>query len=371
MASVNEALNDAAVSHAIDFEHYSNGVVRRLIALLNRVDPSLFAQLMEALERLPADSFTVERLESVLVSVRALNAELYRQVEQDLTTELRDLVAYEAGYQRQLLVTTIPQPVQVRFAIAAVDVQQVYSAAMSRPFQGVLLRESLTGLEQSRAKLIRDTIRIGYVEAATTQQIIQRLRGTKARGYADGLLEAPRRHIESITRTALSHTAATTRDAFIEANTDLIKATVWQSTLDARTSSPCRLRDGKKYTPVDHKPIGHSYPWGAGPGRFHWCCRSSSAPVTRSWAELGIPIAEMEASTRASMDGQVPAEMSYAQWLEKQSASRQDQVLGPERGALLRKGGLKMEQLYTDKGRYLSLGDLRERDARAFERAGL
>ena len=46
-------------------------------------------------------------------------------------------------------------------------------------------------------------------------------------------------------------------------------------------------------------------------------------------------------------------------------------MLGPTRGKLFREGGLSMDKFYNDKGRYLDLDELRERDARAFEKAGI
>ena len=76
-------------------------------------------------------------------------------------------------------------------------------------------------------------------------------------------------------------------------------------------------------------------------------------------------------STRASMDGQVPADQTYGQWLKKQSAERQDDILGKTRGALFRKGGLEFDRFYNDKGRYLTLDELRQRDAAAFDKAGV
>lgn len=66
------------------------------------------------------------------------------------------------------------------------------------------------------------------------------------------------------------------------------------------------------------------------------------------------------------MDGVVPAETTYGDWIKRQPAARQDQVLGPERGKLIREGGLKLPDLYAPNGRYLTLDELRERDAAAF-----
>ncbi len=77
------------------------------------------------------------------------------------------------------------------------------------------------------------------------------------------------------------------------------------------------------------------------------------------------------ASTRASLDGQIPADKSYADWIKQQSAARQDEVLGATRGKLLREGGLKMEDLYSQKGQYLTLEELRKKEASAFKKAGL
>ena len=93
--------------------------------------------------------------------------------------------------------------------------------------------------------------------------------------------------------------------------------------------------------------------------------------MVKSWRELGIPIDEIDVSTRASMDGQVPEATTFGDWLSKQSAARQDEVLGPTRGALLRQGGVSMGDFYNVKGRFLSLEELRKRDAAAFARAGV
>lgn len=372
MPTVNEELRDADITHSVNLAHYSNSVVRKIIAILNRTDESLFAQLTQSLENLDPDSFTVERLELLLQSVRTLNAQAYEQVGKELSAELKDLADYEAGYQYKLFNATIPAQVIADVRIIAISAEQVYAAAMARPFQGRLLKEWAKSIEADRMTRIRDTIRIGFIENQTTAQIVQRVRGTKKNKYADGIIEIDRRHAEAVVRTAVSHTAATVRDRFYEANSDLIKAEQWLSTLDSRTSNWCRTRDLLLYTKKDHKPIGHNVPWLAGPGKIHWGCRSTSLGITKSWKELGgADIESYTPATRAAMDGTVPAETTYAEWIRKQSAARQDEILGPTRGKLMREGGLGFDRFTNQTGTWLTLDQIKERDAKAFSKAGI
>lgn len=369
MVTANERLQDAAVDHAVDLEQYKTGVVRRMLALLNRVDVDLAAQIRDALERLPAESFTVERLEMLLHSVHSLNLAAYERLGRELTAELRDFAEHEAAFQVGMLQSVVPPAINVSFA--TVTGEQVFAAAYSAPFRGRLLREWASSIEADRMVRIRDAIRMGYVESQTNQQIMNRIRGTRARAYKDGIIEIDRRQAEAVVRTAISHVASTARDATFKANAAIIKAVSWTSTLDSRTTEECRIRDGKQYTTTTHKPIGHAIPWLGGPGRLHWRCRSCSVPVVKSWRELGIDMDEMAPSTRASMDGQVPEDQTYGEWLKKQSAKRQDQIVGPTRGKLMRDGELPFDALYTNRGEYLTLAELAERNAAAFKRAGV
>jgi len=282
MASVNENLRDADISHQVDLQHYANGIVRKMIALLNRTDSDLFAQLTVALEKMPPESFNVKRLEQLLTSVRDLNTQAYAALSDELHTELADLAEYESGYQAQLFRSVIPAQIVAQVDIATVAAEQVYAAAMARPFQGRLLKEWSSTIDENRMARIRDAVRIGYVENQSVSEIVKRVRGTKAKGYSDGIIEIDRRNAEAVVRTAINHTAAFTRNRFLQANNDLIKAVVWTSTLDSRTSEGCRLRDGLKYTPDEHKPIGHKVPWLAGPGALHWNCFPAGTLVTSS-----------------------------------------------------------------------------------------
>lgn len=356
MPTVNEQLQDSAIAQAVDFTRYNNGVVRRLISLLNKSDADLFLQITAALERLPAESFTVERLDMLLADVRRINARAYEQVRNGLNTELRDLVEYEAGYQLQLFQSVLP----VQVSVAAVSVDQVYSAAMSRPMQSRLLSEWAASIEADKMIRVRDALRMGFVEGQTIQQMINRLRGTKAKGYQDGLIEIDRRNCEAVVRTATAHTANFTRQRFYEENDDLITSLKWCSSIDGRTSAVCRARDGQ------------TFPLKSGPRPpAHWRCRSTMSPVLRTWRSMNIDMDEISPSTRASIDGQIPEDTTYQQWLKGKPAAYQDDILGKTKGQLFRKGELALDRFVDKSGKEYTLDQLREKNAEAFKKAGI
>jgi len=366
MATVNEKLLSESISHSISMTRYSNGVVRRMIALLNKVDTDIKEQLLFLMDKLPPESFTVQRLDKLLTSVRELNKAAYETIKSSLEAELHDMVAYEAEYQQSLIQSTVP----VKLSVMPVNVESVYTAAMSRPFQGRLMKEWLKGLEETKAIRIRDALRIGYVEGQTIDQMVRRIRGTRVNNYADGLLEIDRRNAATIVRSAISHMAGFTRDRFYDDNADIIKSIKWVSTLDGKTSSTCRAHDGHTYSEGEHKSLDGGPEWGAGPGRVHPNCRSSSVPVLKSWRELGIDINDEPESTRASIDGQVPESTTYQQWLEKRQAKEQDDILGKSRAKLFR-AGMKVEQFVDRNGLEYTLKELRKKDAALFNKAGL
>lgn len=266
--------------------------------------------------------------------------------------ELRTFSAYEAGFQTRMLGSAATQAgVEMSFTMAAPE--QVYSAALSRPFQGVLLREALDGVEAGTAKRVRDAIRMGYIEGEPIDRIVQRIRGTRAAGYADGLLDWTRRDVAAVTRTAVAHTANVARQETYAAND--IERWMFVATLDNRTTITCASLSGK------------TFPAGKGPmPPRHYNCRSTSIPL--------LPGQKSLTGTRLSVDyrddrpkaRQVDANMSFSTWLRGQPASVQDEVLGRERAKLFRSKKIDVTRFTDSRGNVYSLDELRRRDASLF-----
>lgn len=359
MPTVNEKLDTETIAHLLFVSRYSTGAAKKMVKILDKSDKELSAALLMALEDLEPESFTVKRLESLLGDVRKINDAVTKGMLSGLLEEINGFAEYESGYQLDLFNSIIPKDILSHVPLMGISFEQVYAAAIAQPFQGRLLKEWASNVGSDRIRRITNTVRTGYLQGETTNDIVRRIRGTKAANYTDGVLQIGRANATSIVKTAISHTAAIARNKFAENNKDLITAKQWSSTIDTKTSAPCRIRDRLRYT-LANKPIGHQIPYLQGPGKLHFNCRSGETFITASWKDLGIKKDKLSSATRASMDGQIPAQTSYLEWLSKQSAYRQDQVLGAERGRMYRAGEIKLSDMYADNGEWLTLAQLKE-----------
>ncbi len=350
--AVNDDLLDLNVRHQVELQRLSTGIVRKLIKLLNRVDPDLLAQIRKRGDT--SGKFTTRRLERLLEEIREINRVAYATLEKTIRGDLQDLAIYEAQFQARLIQRSVP----VVLDLVTPAREQLVAAVMSRPFQGRLLKEWVSEMEAGRYGRLRDAIRIGFVEGETVDQLVRRIAGTKANQYQDGILDISRRSAEAMARTAINHTSTFARQMLYEENDDLVKAVKWVSTLDSRTTPVCRARDGMVF-PIDKGPRPPA----------HIRCRSTIVPVLKSWREMGIDMDELDAGTRASMNGEVPGDLTYNAWLKRQPAGFQDEVLGPTRGALFRRGGISMDRFVDRSGRQYTLDELKRRESGAFARA--
>lgn len=353
MATANENLLDQTVAHQVGLQRLSNATVRKIIALINRTE----AELVEKMKRYDTDtSFTVRRLEKLLEALRNINEEAYATVRDELSAELKGLAAYEGVFQSTLLATTIP----VQLDIVTPTAAQLYAAVNSRPFQGKLLKEWVADLETAAQVRLRGAIRMGFTEGETIDQMIRRVRGTKALQFKDGIMDITRRGAEALVRTAVNHTANTARNEVFNQNNNVIKGVQWVATLDGRTTVLCASRDGTIY-PIDSGPRPPA----------HINCRSTTVAVLKSWKEMGISLAEAPEGTRASMDGQVAASTTYDKWLRGRSVEFQEDILGVAKAKLFRQGGLTLDKFVDRNGAEYTLDELRKRESAAFAAAGL
>lgn len=355
----NEVIADLFTRHAVDLLRIEAAERREIRRILRDLEGELVAQIARIDPTgVGREAYRQKRLEKLLDQVRGTIKASYRSASSKLRGELLELADIEGDF----VATAINRGIGADLATSGFTRSQLRALVDGVLVQGATTSDWWSRQAGDTLQRFTDEMRLGVSQGQTTAQLIRRVRGGTENGEpVVGFMNIIRRHAESLVRSATQAVAERAREATYEANQDLIAAVVWTSTLDGRTSPMCMVRDGLRYTVKGKEPIGHDVPWGGGPGNLHWGCRSSSRPETKSWRDLGVDADDLPPQTRASMNGQVAADLTFEQWLAGKPAAQQDDILGDGRAALWREGKITFRQLLDGNGRELTLVELRAR----------
>lgn len=394
MATANEVYLDAVLRHATAAQRFASGEIREVLRILEAADRELVERLRKRLARLPRRvDFTSRRWKELLQDIRAARLAIMRDLKSRSFSVTKDYAKVERDAEFAILNAALP----VEYAFASVDLPSLVQA-IRRPFQGQTLEKWWGELAETDIRRLTKELQLGFTEGQSIPNIVKRVAGTRARGFRDGVLSITRRNAETVVRTAINHTANMARQAVWDANNDIVTGYRWVSTLDGRTTPICRARDGKvapagdKPLPPDAEPL---HPADARPPA-HPNCRSTMAAIigtdfvgqrpyvrdTRTGKRRRLDFAKQARAEKRSVKavreewynkniGTVPAKTTYQQWLKRQPAKFQDEVLGPTRGRLFRRGGLELDRFVTQNGSELTLSELASRNPTAFMEAGL
>lgn len=394
-----DQLRDAVLRQAVELRRYSLGLATRIANLLAAADAELSAGLTAKLARFEGRQAAVnlrgEAWAAILMEITEARAESIRKAERTTRAELIQLGVLEAEGELDAFKVSIP--LEVTFAAPSVD--QLRAIVSARPFQGRFLRDWFRELEAQDGARVKSTIQLGMVQGEPIPDIVRRLVGTKRNMYADGILSITRRDATAVVRTAVNHVSNVARSYVWDANADIILARIWTATLDGRTSAVCRARDGHG-VPVGDNVLPASIPALKPPGArppAHINCRSIMTAIlspeglignrpfvvdTRTPDRRRIDFREEAKRTgrteKAVRDqwtaeniGRLPAATTYNDFLSRQSAAFQDEVLGPTRGKLFRTGKITLDEFVDRRGSELTLEQLAQRRPDVFRSAGL
>lgn len=340
LKTVNEEIRDRIIRHAVLLEQYKSGEVRKIVSFFNR---SLEPDLLEKLTKYAGKTLTENRLRIMRESMKEVLAAAYLRMRKELEPDLLELGKSQSRWDAAVIEKSLP----VKIALTTLSVPTIREMVVNKPIHGRLVREWFEELGQAQAIKVNQQIMIGVAEGEGIDEIVRRIRGTARNRYRDGILARSRREIESVVRTSVSGVVSNVRQGTYQANSDVVKAVQWVSTLDYRTCEVCAAYDGQVFGLQD----------GPRPPQ-HYGCRCTTVPVCKSWKELGFDFKEMPAGERAAMNGRVPDKVTYGQWLKGQSRAIQELALGERKAQLFRSGQLGIGDFIDDKGRILTLKEL-------------
>lgn len=334
---------------ALALQRASNTIARDAGGVLRTLFDELVAELVKIDPTGPsAERYRRMRVEKVLERVEEMTGEAFRDWNKQVRQDLAYLGRAQGEEAAELLVAAIgDRRIAARVGRTPVTVNQFKAILDVHPFRGETLSGWAKVQEQATVRRIRQAIQLGMAQNETIDDMVRRIRGGTRDGVAvPGILKTTTREAEAIVRTAVTEVAARAHLMTYEANADVTTSYRYTATLDSRTTLICAELDGQifRYDDPDKKLPPQ-----------HWNCRSTIVPIV-DWDKLGIE--PPPPSTRASDGGPVPARLDYEGWLRRQSAAKQDEILGPGRGRLFREGMTLAEMVRSD-GAVIPLSELR------------
>jgi len=334
-------LSDVTAMRAHWLEMYKNGRVKDLLKRIDEIEAAI-------LDLFPLRGIqTVKQARDIENKAAKVMIEQLDDLLEELGDELEQLAIEDATFEANTIAAIIGAAVAIPSAVT------IMRNLKQRPFVGLVYQDALNEFNEQSQLLIKNQIRAAFYEGKSIDQIVNSLAGSKGMGFRDGVFGSIRRKLETLVRTSVAATSAMARESVYMANKDKIIGVRWLAVLDGRTSATCRFLDGEIF------PVGQ----GQGPPA-HPNCRSTTIPVIdKRYAKYldGTP-------TRPSESGEVSGKLTYGEWLKRQPASFQDEVLGKKKGKLFRSGGLTVDK-FVNNGRELNLAELKAKFPDAWKAA--
>lgn len=332
------------ISHSVWLQRHASGLVTKLSSSVNDMRDTVRRSVLGFGD----DNRTRRKLENTLRDIDEELSDIAEDWGSDLTDELKSLSDYEADWAARTLQSAVNKEIFIPEKPAVwSNVNFIPLALNDRPSE---LASLITGWGDTEVNRLVTGVKTGFVQGKTTRQIVNEVTGP------GGLADISNRNAAAVVRTAVNHVSTQARETTYKKNSDIVEKYEWVSTLDSRTSTICRSRDGQKYD-IGKGPLPPAHP----------NCRSATAPVISSEFDF-LDKGAKRAAKGADGGRQVDASTTYYDFLKQQPAWFQDEAIGPVRGKIFRNSGISAEEFRTISvdgfGRPLTLNEMAALDKR-------
>lgn len=376
--NVSDKVQDLSIVHAINLERIKADQVNGVLDILDDLGLSIQKQLEKIDPTGVGPTYRARRLARLLEGVKATTKQHFGKAQGANAKGLGKVSTVSAKVTQNIINGSLGVSLGATLPSAAV----LSSLAGRTLVEGQIVKDYWKQQSaEHTSKFIRQ-MRIGVAGGENLQSLIQRVRGTKANNFTDGIMNSTKRKAETLVRSSV---AAVNNEALIntyQANEDLFNGYQWMATLDSRTSDICKARSGLTWD-KEFKPVGHAIGWTPPPAHFN--CRSTVIGILKPWSDLAnkpLPAVgaetlkeELEKSllsrglsqaliskainkTQQSMDGYVAGNINFEDWLKSKSERFQKQILGEPKWELWKNGKIGFVDLVDQKSNPRSLAEL-------------
>lgn len=343
MPTFNEQLADKTTERSLVVARAGAGSAKKIVKMMQEMERDIVSRLPEV-----NGEMTRARLLKQLKIIRGVIAGYYGEIATVSEADLAEIAKIEGRWQ----VYTINNIAGVEIASVLPPMTVFEELAKETLIVGNIASDWWAQQSEKLQNDFQRVVQLGLSQAETNQQITKRFKDVS------GLAQ---RNAYALVKTATQSVAIKSRDKSMQANADLIRAKVSMATLDSHTSILCASYDKAEYN-LQNEPInGNKKPYLEIPR--HWQCRSYWSYALKSFSEItGLAIDDFNPSTRASMDGQIPAATTFEQFLSNKSEAWQDKYLGKGKAQLWRDGKITLSDIVSGTGRELTLDQLAKFD---------
>lgn len=385
-------LFDAILRHHMYLAKFSSYIRNRMYNVLNETEKEISERIKMAIGdrgslKTPKDW---QKLQRLMDSISKVRSHAWDNATEFLLQQASELALEEPNFL-QTIITTV-SPVFVNTVLPAPRLLK--SIALSRPFEGRVLKDWALKMESEDLRRILSAIQHGMVAGEGSSAIARRVVGTGSIQNLDGMTQITRGEVERLVRTAVNYISNNARNEFFKENSVLFDMQEYVATLDSRTTELCASLDGQTFA-IGTAPVPP----------LHFGCRSVLIPhfdtdeigkrpmkpftekqLLREYGELsGVTVTSKANLPRGhkvnfekfardrvrELVGRVDSTVKYQQFLERQSFQFQIDFLGKTKAQLFRDGKLPLTSFIDKNGKPFTLSQLAQREREAFIAAGL
>ena len=342
MPSFNEQLADKTTERALLVNRAGAGSGKKILKMMQAMERDIVS-------RLPAinGEMTRARLLKQLKIIRKVIADYYGEIAITSAEDLAEIAKIEGRWQ----VYTVNAVATFEIASVLPAVAIFEELAKDTLIVGNVASDWWSQQSEKMQNDFQRVVQLGLSQGETNQQITKRFKDIS------GLAQ---RNAYALVKTSSQAVAINARNESMKANEELIAAKVSMATLDSHTSILCAGYDKATYNMQNEPILGNKKPYLEIPR--HISCRSYFSYAIKSFKDLGLDIGDFTPTTRASMDGQVPAATNFEQFLSDKSEAWQDEYLGKGKAQLWRDGKITLSDMVSGTGRELTLDQLAKFD---------
>ncbi len=351
--NVTDDLLDQISKHSLDLQRIANGQ--------DKVVAGIYKDLSVELETL-AIKYDFNKPRRQKHKRRALNR-LQKAVREAINksglviaeavrTGLIDVAELESEFALGSLNQAMTGTGTIQIATGKIPKERLSSIARNIAIQGAPQNEVWTRHTRKTQERARDAINMSWQQNEDLPTTVNRLRGTKANNFNDGIIAISRKNANTLARTGIHSVANQVREETYQKNSDVIKGVEFLSHLDNRTTPICMAYHQSKWemTPSGYRNIEGGHDFRQPP--LHFNCRSTLLPLLKTKEELKQTILNKVPEHRQGTLGAAldKRKLSADSWLKGQSKDYQKSVLGPA-FALWTAGKVSFSRFVTQKGR--------------------